>query len=331
MLILVNAPLSLRQEDRIRNLSARIRLTRVDPARGLDGDSLREAEVLFTTGADFQPSEAPCLRWVQLNTAAVDGVLNQPIAGTEVQIANVKGAYSVAVAECAIGMLLALTRRFPLASEFQSQRRWPQDYSPFLGEDLFGGTMGIVGYGSIGRQIGKLAQALGMKVLACKRTPDDKRDTGYCIPGTGDPEGRIPEAWFGTHELALMMSRYDVVVINLPLTPATIGLVGKRDLDSLPPHAYVVNVGRGAVLSETALIESLRTGRIAGAALDVFELEPLPAESPLWGLPNLLVVPHIASWTRQQSERAGEVLIENLSRDLQGLPLINVIDKSAMY
>jgi phosphoglycerate dehydrogenase-like enzyme len=271
------------------------------------------------------------LRWVQLNTAAVDGVLNQPIARTEVQIANVKGAYSVAVAECAIGMLLAVTRRIPVASEFQSQRRWPQDYSPFLGEDLFGSTMGIVGYGSIGRQIGKLAQALGMKVLACKRTPDDKRDTGYCIPGTGDPEGRIPEAWFGTDELALMMSRSDVVVITLPLTPATIGLVGKRDLDSLPPHAYVVNVGRGAVLSETALIESLRTGRIAGAALDVFELEPLPAESPLWGLPNLLVMPHLASWTRQQSERAGEVLIENLSRDLQGLPLINVIDKSAMY
>jgi phosphoglycerate dehydrogenase-like enzyme len=90
-------------------------------------------------------------------------------------------------------------------------------------------------------------------------------------------------------------------------------------------------VGRGAVLSETALIDSLRTEKIAGAGLDVFELEPLPAESPLWTLPNLLVMPHIASWTRQQSERAGEVLIENLSRDLQGLPLINVIDQRAMY
>ena len=191
--------------------------------------------------------------------------------------------------------------------------------------------MGIIGYGSIGRQIAKIAQALGMKVLACKREPDKKCQTSYRIPGTGDPEGRIPEAWFGTDQLTLMLGRCDVAVITLPLTPATRGLVGKQELEALPSHAYVLNVGRGPVLDEAALIDSLQMGRLAGAALDVFDLEPLPVENPLWRLPNVLVMPHIASWTKLQSYRAAEVLIENLSRYLKGEPLINVIDKNSMY
>src|SRR5438034_5147503 len=139
MLILINAPLSLEQENRILTLSSKIRLTRVTPVMSsLRGQDLGEAEVIYTTEADFQPTDAPRLRWIQLNTAAVDGVLHKPIARSEVQIANVSGAYSVAAAECAIGMLLALTRRITLACQFQTKQNWPKDYAPFKGEDLFG-------------------------------------------------------------------------------------------------------------------------------------------------------------------------------------------------
>lgn len=332
MLIFIDTRLSPEQETRIRSLSPNIRLAYSGAATSLSrAESLREAEVIYTSDADFLPDDVPRLRWLQLDTAAVDKVLSKPIATTKVPIANVSGAYSVAVAECAIGMLLALTRRITLATQCQSRQDWPQDYSPFCGEDLLGQTMGIVGYGSIGRQIAKIAQAMGMRVLACKRDPHEKGDSSYRIPGTGDPEGDIPEGWFGTDQLALMLSQCDVAMITLPLTPATGGLVGKKELEALPSHAYVLNVGRGPILDEAALIHLLQTGKLAGAALDVFNVEPLPGESPLWKMPNVLVMPHIASWTKSQSHRAAEVLIENLSRDLKGEPLVNVIDKNSKY
>jgi phosphoglycerate dehydrogenase-like enzyme len=332
MLIFTDLPLSSEHEARIRSLSPKLQVAHGTGATSSERtESLKAAEVIYTCDADFLPSEVPCLRWLQVNTAAVDRVLGKPIATAKIPIANVSGAYSVAVAECAIGMLLALTRRISLSAQWQGRQEWPEDLSPFCGEDLHGRTMGIVGYGSIGRQIAKLAQAMGVTVLACKRNPHQRADATYRIPGTGDPDGQIPEAWFGTDQLALMLGRCDFAMVTLPLTPATHGLVGKNELKALPPHAYVLNVGRGPLIDEAALVAALEAGKLAGAALDVFTVEPLPAESPLWKMPNVLVTPHIASWTKNQSDRATEVLIENLSRDLNGQPLVNVIDRSAMY
>jgi phosphoglycerate dehydrogenase-like enzyme len=297
----------------------------------LPREALSRAEVIYTGAANFDPADAPRLRWVQINSAGIAGVRDKPVMRSPVPIANVSGAYTVTVAECALGMLLALTRHIPLGVRFQTERRWPGDYAPWAGDDLFGRTMAVVGYGSIGRQVGRLAQALGMPVLAYKRRPEKREDDSYLVPGTGDPEGAIPRAWFGPGRLREMLGQADVAVVTLPGTPATEGLLDAATLAALPRHAYLVNVGRGAVVDEAALARALRDGALAGAALDVFAQEPLPPDSPLWDAPNTLIMPHIGSWSRRQAHWAAGVLVENLRRDLHGEPLVNLIDKELLY
>jgi phosphoglycerate dehydrogenase-like enzyme len=192
--------------------------------------------------------------------------------------------------------------------------------------------MGIVGYGSIGREIGRIARAMGMTVLACKRDTSKRDDLlTYAQPGTGDPHGQIPSEWFGIDRVSEMLKKSDVVMVTLPHTPQTEHLIGERELKAIPRHAFFVNVGRGAVVDEAALVRKLQAGELAAAALDVTEVEPLPPDSPLWKMENVLIMPHIASWTNVQAKRASSVFVENVRRDLAGEPLLNIIDKKLLY
>lgn len=228
MVILVNCPLSLEDKKRIKGLSSNVELVDVPlEERPLPKEALKRAEVIYTTQANFDPVNAPRLRWVQLNTAAANQITSRPITRSEVPIANASGAYSLAVAEFAIGVLLALTRRTKLSVYFQKDKRWPGDDHPFQGEDLYAKTMGIVGYGSIGRQIARLAQALGMTVLAFKRYPEIRRDTTFRFGEAGDPEGVIPAAWYGPTPIREMFGKTDVAMITVPQTQDTNGLIGK--------------------------------------------------------------------------------------------------------
>ena len=322
--LLVNAPLEEDQRKRIRNLGVHL-------LDGLSEESLRVAEVVYTTRIPFEPRQVPRLRWIQLNTVAVDHVLTGAVATTGVRIANVRGAYSVAVAELAVGAMVALTRRFRNAHSLQLQNRWPDDFTPLTGENCYGKTLSIVGYGSIGRHLARIVTGMGMRVLACKRSLERKKDEGFYLPNTGDPEGHIPEEWYDLNNIGEMLSVSDILVICLPLTPDTRGVIGRSELGKLPCDAFLINVGRGEVVAEEALLDVLRTRRIAGAALDVFPEEPLPARSPFWGLPNTIILPHIGSFTREQGHLAGEVLIENLTRDLSASPLLNLIDPQRGY
>jgi phosphoglycerate dehydrogenase-like enzyme len=330
--IIINAPLPAEQEKKLRALAPRMRLTFV-PHGGtaIPTEALRDAEIVYTDCANFDPADAPRLRFVQTNSAATNPFRQSKVSSDSTPVANVTGAYSVAVAECAMGMLLAVTRKITLGCRFQAESRWADDYDPWVGVDLYGMTMGIVGYGSIGRQIARLAQGFGMTVLACKRRPEKRTDDSYLLPGTGDPEGRIPKAWFGEKQIAELFRQSDVAMVALPDVPTTQQRIGRSELVALPRHAYFVNVGRGAVVDEPALIECLCQGKLAGAALDVFAEEPLPAISPLWKMENVLIMPHIASWTTAQTARAAEVLIENVRRHLNDEPLINLIDKKLLY
>jgi phosphoglycerate dehydrogenase-like enzyme len=170
-----------------------------------------------------------------------------------------------------------------------------------------------------------------MRILACKRDPERRAEQKYRPEGVGDPDGKIPKEFFGIDRLHEMMSRCDAVIVTLPRTPATIGLVGADAIRALPPHAVLINTGRGAVVNETAVADALREKKIAAAALDVFAKEPLPADSPLWDVPNLLITPHIGSWTIDQAQWAGRVLIDNLRRCLAGEPLVNQVDLNEGY
>ncbi len=327
LVVLIDAPLPTAQAERIRRIAPGIELL-----EGASKAALKKARVVYTNGAAFDPADMPNLRWIQVNTVAVNHLVGTPIADSGVAIANVRGAYSMAVAECAVAMLLALTRRMKACHSLQLQGKWPEDVSPLAGENCHGKTMGIVGYGSIGRHIARIAQAIGMKVIACKRQLATKQESGvFRLPNTGDPEGSIPQAWFSIEQIDQMLTLCDAAVITLPLTDATRGLIGRNELDALPSRAYLLVVGRGGVVDEVALIQRLLAGRIAGAGLDVFATEPLEAESPFWTLPNVIVMPHIASWTKDQALLAGEVLIENISRYVTDRPLINLVDLKQGY
>ena len=334
MLILIHTAFPDEQIQQLRALSPDIEIVRFERKQPVPKDVLARTEIMYTESAQFDLADAPRLRWVQTDSAATNPVRGAPVMqpSCKIPVHNAGGAYSVPVAECAVGMLIAMTRRITLGTRYQLKSEWSEDFESFCGEDLHGLTMGIVGYGSIGRQIAHVVSAMGMNILACKRRPEKRvDDETYVLPGSGDPEGRLPREWFGLDRLHDMLRKSDVVTITLPHTPHTERLIGAAELQAIPPHAYFVNVGRGAVVDEPALVKHLQDGKLAGAALDVTAVEPLPSSSPLWAMPNVLIMPHIASWTRTQGKRSACAFIENVRRELAGKPLLNVVDKTLLY
>jgi phosphoglycerate dehydrogenase-like enzyme len=198
--------------------------------------------------------------------------------------------------------------------------------------EIRGATLGVIGYGSIGREVARIARsAFGMTVLACKRDPAARTDPGYALPGTGDPEGTLPEAWFGPPELPRMLRRSDVVVLCAPLTAETHGLIDRAAIEAMKPTAFFVNVGRGASVDEAALAAVLRARRIAGAAIDVFAEEPPAAGHPFYELDNVIVSPHVSGFLPSYDDRCCDLFAENLRRYLGGAPLLNLVDRARGY
>ena len=194
------------------------------------------------------------------------------------------GVHAAAIAEYAVTMLLALAHRVPRMVEWQGRGGWPPDeqrWPLFVPTEVRGAPLGIIGYGSIGRELGRIAKtAFRMTVLACKRDPTRRADDGYCLPGTGDPEGRVPDEWLPPAGLPGLLAQSDVVVMCAPLTQETRGMLGAREFAVMKPTAYFINVGRGDTVNETALAAALGAGRLAGAAVDVFTREPPAAGHP---------------------------------------------------
>jgi phosphoglycerate dehydrogenase-like enzyme len=170
-----------------------------------------------------------------------------------------------------------------------------------------------------------------MRVLACKRDPDRHEDTGYSAPGTGDPEGRLPEAWFPPEKLRDLLERSDVVVMAAPFTAATERMIGTAELAVMKPSAYFINVGRGATVDEPALAAALRERRVAGAAIDVLAQEPPPAGHPFYALDNVIVSPHVSGFLPSYDDRCTDLFAENLRRFLAGAPLLNLVDRAHGY
>jgi len=311
------------QMERLRQLSPRIRIL-----TGLSNVS--SADIVYTGDAKFDPSMASHLQWVQLNLAGVEHLADSALARSGIPVANARGAYSPIVAEFAMGLLLALSRRLPAACQFQAAAKWSEE--ALCGVSLYGKTLAIVGYGSIGRQVARIAHSMGMRILACKSNPSKRHEaSSFVFKGTGDPDGALPAQWFGINEIEQMFRLADHVAVTLPRTNDTLNLIGGRELRALPSHAFMVNVGRGGIVDEAALAEHLIARRLAGAALDVFDREPLDPGSPLWHAPNTIIMPHIGSYTAEQVAMAGEVLIENVRRHLVGEPLLNLVNFSAGY
>lgn len=314
------------QVKKLHQLSSRLRFV-----EGLTTENLYQTQIVYGPHADFDVNATPNLRWMQCTTVNVSQLMHCSIANTTIPIANVRGAYALACAELTVALVLGLKRRFGLIHEMQLRSFWPDDYEPLKGENCYGVTLGLIGYGSIGRQIARICQAMGMNILACKLHPQVRNDESYCLPNTGDPEGLIPTTIYGPSELHEMLSHSDIVVCSLPQTKRTHQVIGAAEFKAMRPQTYFINVGRGAVVDEQALISQLQAGKLAGAGLDVFSIEPLPKDSPLWGMPNVLICPHVASYTGDQSLLAAGVLHENLSRDLRGDSLLNIVSMNNGY
>lgn len=304
-----------------------------------DADSVASAlvdhpgtEVLYTyhvpeTFADL----APNLTWVQLHSAGADHVLDSALMDSDVALTTSSGIHATPIAEYVFASLLAHRWRVPHWTHCQREGEWPSGrWELYARPELRDSTLGILGYGSIGREVGRLAKAFGMRVLALRHSAG-RTDRGYTPSHTGDPEGVIPERIYRPDSLHEMLTECDYVVISLPLTQDTEHMIGEAELQAMKPSAYLVNIARGGIIDESALIKALRKGWIAGAGLDVFEQEPLPADSPLWGLQNVLMSPHVAGFTPRYDERAATLFAENLGRYLAGQPLLNLVEKSKGY
>ncbi|HEX2173287.1 MAG TPA: D-2-hydroxyacid dehydrogenase [Dehalococcoidia bacterium] len=277
--------------------------------------ALAEAEILY--GIRFDRSlfaAAPRLRWVQTMTAGVDHLLNLGLEDRGIRL-TASHIHRIQIGEYVLTMLLALTKRLPDLLRIQRERRWER---PEL-DEVYEKTIGIVGFGVIGRRVAEIAKVLGMQVVAMRRRPPQ-----------ADRDESV-DRWYPADRLREMLAECDYVLLAVPGTPATAGLIGSAELAAMKPTAYLINIARGSVVDEAALIEALRDRRIAGAALDVFVKEPLPADSPLWDLDNLILTAHISGPTARYNERAVDLFCENLRRYLAGDPLINEVDYAAGY
>ncbi|HML24222.1 MAG TPA: D-2-hydroxyacid dehydrogenase [Aggregatilinea sp.] len=298
-------------------------------------DVWARAEILYTSHLVPEPAMAPALRWIQVHSAGVDHIIDQPIVQQEnIHVTSASGIHVTSMAEYTFAMMLYFSRKIPTLLAHQATAHWPtgDEYDTFGAIELRGSTVGIVGYGSVGREIARLANAFGMKVLASKRDVLHPADTNsYTLPGTGDPQGEFFERLYPPEAVTTMVRDCDFVVVTVPLTDATRNMVDADVIGAMKKTAYLINVGRGGVVDEDALLDALRSKAIAGAALDVFETEPLPADDPLWKLPNLIISPHLSGVSNTYAERAGDLFIENLRRYVAHKDLLNEVNLGHGY
>lgn len=280
-------------------------------------DEVAECEVIF--GGGRLPEILPVarsLRWLHSASAGMELFVEWTRDYPDLLLTSSAGVYDQPIAEHALGLLLALRRQIGVAVRASVESRWERLPTPI---EITGRTLGIVGLGSIGRATAKIAKlGFGMRVLGHRR-----RETG--------PVDHVDALYHGRDGLLAMLPECDQVLVAAALTPATRHLLDADALDQLPPHAVVLNIARGAIIDEAALIERLRDGRLAGAGLDVFEHEPLSAESPLWSLPQVVITPHNAGWSDRVHEHRLRLFCTQLRRYLAGEPLLNQVDRAAGY
>ncbi|HMQ51817.1 MAG TPA: D-2-hydroxyacid dehydrogenase [Anaerolineae bacterium] len=274
----------------------------------------------------------PKLDWLQTHSAGIDYLLDTPLWQSQVKISTMNGIHAIPMAEFALTMMLAFRWKLPTIRRFQHQTKWPQRrWEIFAGPELRGLTLGIIGYGAIGRELARQATALGMRVLALNRSGKRRPDRGFREPGTGDPQAAWPEVIYPTTDLLKMLPHCDYVVLLAPLTSETHHLISTAALEKMKPTGVLINLARGALVDEAALVKALNQQQITGAALDVFEEEPLPADNPLWQFENVILSPHISGFTPNYDERASELFAENLRRYLNREPLLNLVERAREY
>jgi phosphoglycerate dehydrogenase-like enzyme len=280
--------------------------------------------VLAGTFTPAMLAAAARLRWVHTTGAGVERLLFPELVESDVTVTNARGAHRIAMPEYVLMAMLAWTHHLPALVRVQQRREW---IKPVPGE-VFGTTLGLLGYGEIGRAVAQRASALGVRCLACRRHPDRRHDEPDSTSGTD--AGLLAQV-YGPGQLLEFLGECDFVVNSLPLTHETRGIIGERELQAMRPGAVLINLGRGPTVQEAALLEALRSRRIAGAFLDVFDEEPLPSTSPFWSLDNAVITSHTSGNSVHYLERSIDIFCDNLRRFRAGRPLRNIVDKRLGY
>ena len=307
-----------------------------------------EAEVWFGWGLSREVfAAAKKLRWIQVTSAGVDRLLFDELRRSDVIVTNARGVYSIPIAEQVLAMMLAFARQLPTCIREQSRGRWAGSVVGGKPVVLAGKTCVVLGLGDIGTEVARRAKAFGMKVLGIRRRPGTLRVSWDAFAtdsvAAGEPPRPAPagqkrpslpgfvDEVVDQRGMQAVLARADYLVVALPLTEATRHIVDAQALSVLKPTACVFNIGRGALIDEPALIRALQEGRLAGAGLDVFEQEPLPPESPLYRMENVIITPHSGGRSPENGEKLVSLFCRNLRRYLARKPLLNLVDKAAGY
>jgi phosphoglycerate dehydrogenase-like enzyme len=331
VLVLTRTPADEEMLDLLRAVSPRLIVTSLAGGDAdKDANLWHQAEVLFTDDPLPPDGAAPNLRWVQGYYAGVDRWGRLPF--TQPQMWTTTSGIHCHVAELVLTLMLAFARKLTLILDNQEKAGWPADrvrlFEPY---ELRDSTVGVVGYGSIGRQVGYLCRAFGMRVLAADRPEVLQKEPEWKLPGTPSVSEAMPDRLYDPSDLKFLMQESDYVVLSLPYTPDTHHMISAAILAAMKPTGVLINVARGSVVDESALIEALRERKIRGAGLDVYSREPLPASSPFWHMPNVIASPHVAGFSPHYLRRAMTLFAENLRRYIAGEPLLNLVQKERGY
>jgi D-2-hydroxyacid dehydrogenase (NADP+) len=274
-------------------------------------------------GYSLRPQQFPWaneLRWIHSTAAGVKQLMYPELQRSGIIVTNASGVHSVPMAEHILGMLIAIARRFRDAFHYQSEARWAQqaiwDSRPHPSE-LRGKVLLLIGFGAVGQEVARLAQPIGMRVRAVTRS--------------GRAESGLAEQIYAVSDIQQALTEGDFIVLAAPETPETFHMIGAPQFQVMKKTAYFINVARGSLVDEAALVDALRKRAIAGAALDVTEQEPLPAESPLWNLENVFITPHLSAASESLWERQTDLLLENLDRWFSRRELLNRVDLERGY
>ena len=267
-------------------------------------------------------AQAPSLKWVHAFTAGVEGVVQSALGQMDITITATKGIHGPPISDHVIAFIFSFLRSLPALRDFQRDKVWYRsmehpEQPDLASQESFDKTVGIIGLGSIGLCIAQKCKALGMRVISIKRTPVASEWVDACYP----PDG-----------LNDLLRSSDFVVIAAPLTRETEKMIGEEQLRLMKPSAYLINISRGAIVDETALVKALQEKQIAGAALDTVAREPLDQQSPLWEMPNVIITPHIsANSTYTRDVRTYDAILANIRRYANGEPLKNVVNRELGY
>ncbi|KAF2723218.1 hypothetical protein K431DRAFT_283020 [Polychaeton citri CBS 116435] len=314
----------------------------------LPEEAWKDVTLLFTFNTiPSHASFAPRLALIQLASAGSNHIQNSEwYKDTDVAISTATGIHGPQIAEWVVLTALVQSHKYKTLYELQKKHEWGKRHindDITTVKDKVGRRLGVLGYGSIGRQVGRVAKALGMDVYAFtatpKDTPEKRKDGGFIVPGTGDPDGEIPSKWFSGLDKAslhkFLEQDIDWLVVSVPLTKQTKHFLSTEEFKKLSRDgkkpAFVTNIARGPIIDQPALIEALKDGTLEGAALDVTDPEPLPADSELWDLKNAIVTPHVSGNGVSYMERAFGVLEENMRRKERGEKLLNLVSRDRGY